>query len=72
MSDTSDSVTARHGDTVDAMCHRHYGRTAKVTEAVLEANPGLAELGPLLPSGTPVNMPIVNNEPTSTTVKLWD
>ncbi|WP_132885173.1 tail protein X [Pseudomonas aeruginosa] len=33
---------AHQNDTVEALCWRHYGRTAGVTEAVLEANHGLA------------------------------
>lgn len=42
-------VRAYRGDTVDALCWRHYGRTQGVTEQVLQANPGLAEHGPFLP-----------------------
>ena len=48
---------ATQGDTLDAICWRHYGRTAGVTERVLEANPGLADLGPIIPIGTLVNLP---------------
>lgn len=29
-------------DMLDAICAKHYGRTAGAVEAVLEANPGLA------------------------------
>jgi phage tail protein X len=53
------SIRAQHNDTVDALCWRHYGRTAGVTEAVLEANPGLAEHGPTLLHGLLVKMPEV-------------
>ncbi|RVD75432.1 tail protein X [Pseudomonas koreensis] len=51
------SIRAQQSDTVDALCWRHYGRTAGVTEAVLEANPGLADHGPTLPQGLLVQMP---------------
>lgn len=34
------------GDTVDQICQQVYGRTAGVTERVLIASPGLADLGP--------------------------
>jgi len=51
------AVIASQGDTVDAICWRYYGRTAGVTEAVLEANPGLADLGPIIPHGTQVTLP---------------
>jgi phage tail protein X len=50
-------VRALQGDTVDALCWRHYGRTDSTVEAVLEANPGLADLGVVLPVGTPVYLP---------------
>ncbi|NMZ97483.1 tail protein X [Pseudomonas lundensis] len=67
------SVRAQQNDTVDALCWRHYGRTAGVTEAVLEANPGLAEHGPFLPHGTPVNLPDAQPAaPQRHVVNLWD
>ena len=34
-------VKALQGDTLDQVCHRHYGTTKGVTEQVLRANPGL-------------------------------
>lgn len=65
-------VRAIQGDTVDRICHVHYGRTARFTEAVYEANPGLAELGPVLPTGTLVKLPEVAEKPTKSTIQLWD
>lgn len=66
-------VRAQQGDTVDAICWRFYGRTSGVTEAVLEANPGLAEQGPVLPMGQIVNMPDVAEPDTQQqSVNLWD
>ena len=37
-------VIAAQGDTVDSLCWQYYGRTAGVTEAVLDANPDLRTL----------------------------
>ncbi|MFU3873508.1 tail protein X [Pseudomonas aeruginosa] len=51
------TVTAAQGDTVDSLCWQYYGRTAGVTEAVLDANPGLADQGPIIPHGTLVTLP---------------
>ncbi|MBK1874579.1 tail protein X [Marinobacter sp. 1-3A] len=65
-------VRAIQGDTVDRICYRFYGYTAGVTEAVYQANPGLADLGPVLPTGTLVRMPEVAEQPTTTTVQLWE
>ena len=67
------AVRANQHDTVDALCWRYYGRTAGVTEAVLEANPGLADHGPLLPQGLVVNMPEAQTTaPQRQMVQLWD
>jgi phage tail protein X len=67
------SVYAQQGDTVDAICWRIYGRTASVTEAVLVANPGLADLGPVLPHGTLVTLPDTAPQAQALQmVNLWD
>lgn len=66
-------VRALQGDTLDAICWRHYGRTAGVVELALEANPGLADLGPVLPLGTPVNLPPAPPaREERRTIQLWD
>lgn len=66
-------VRAMQGDTLDAICQRYYGRTAAVTEAVLEKNRGLAELGPILPLGTLVELPDVAPAPQKKDmIQLWD
>ncbi|GAB5098702.1 tail protein X [Caballeronia sp. HLA56] len=60
-------VRSQQGDTVDLLCWRVYGRTDGTAEAVFEANPGLADLGLVLPLGTSVEMPelgkVVNTAP---------
>lgn len=48
---------AQQNETVDALCWRWYGRTDGVVEAVLEAKPGLADIGLFLPLGFEVEMP---------------
>ncbi|MDA7086497.1 tail protein X [Pseudomonas sp. SA3-5] len=65
-------LRANQGDTVDALCWRHYGRTAGVTEAVLEANPGLADNGPIIAQGALVLMPDEAPQPQRQMVNLWD
>ena len=69
------TVTALGGDTVDLLVHRHYGRTAGITEVVLAANPGLAGKGLVLPAGTPVSLPPVEEKAghrQPALVRLWD
>ncbi|QRQ88517.1 tail protein X [Cupriavidus oxalaticus] len=65
-------VRTVQGDTVDSVCQRIYGRTAGVTEAVFEANPGLADLGPVLPHGTVIDLPDTPPQPAVQRVQLWD
>lgn len=65
-------VYAQQGDTLDALCARYYGRTEGVLEAVLVANPGLAELGAVLPHGTGIELPDVQSSPVTETINLWD
>lgn len=67
------TVRAKKNETVDAICWRHYGRTAGVTERVYEANPGLSELGATLPTGHPVKLPEIEAQAEQAgTVNLWD
>lgn len=63
----------QQNDTVDALCWRHYGRTVGVVEAVLDANPGLADRGPVLPSGLLVTFPeLPTAAPERQMINLWD
>lgn len=66
-------VRSLQGDTVDLICWRTYGRTAGITEQVLDANPGLADLGAELPIGTLVTLPAQPTTPTQPArLQLWD
>jgi len=65
-------VYAMQGDTLDAICARHYGRTEGVVETVLKANPGLSYLGVILPHGTAIELPETDSAPKTETVNLWD
>ncbi len=67
------AVRSIEGDTVDKLCHRYFTATANVTEQVLEANPHLAALGPVLPNGTVVLLPVQDIAPAqSNIIQLWD
>ncbi len=58
------------GDTIDEICHRHYGTTADVTEAVITANPHLLNHPPRLPAGLPITLPLIETEPARHR-RLW-
>ncbi len=65
--------TTRQGETIDLACLSHYGRTARVVEAVLDANPGLAALGAILPLGTQIVMPDIPSVSVERPlISLWD
>lgn len=68
------TVLARQGDTVDGICWRELGATTGVVEQVLELNRGIADLGPVLPEGTPVVLPERSTvtAPVLSTIQLWD
>ncbi|MBU9812625.1 tail protein X [Rahnella sp. SL6] len=65
-------IYAQQGDTLDSLCWRYYNRTVSVVEKVYAANTGIADLGPLLPHGTAVDMPDIAEQPVQEVLKLWD
>lgn len=71
--DGSALYTTLDGDMVDHIAWRHYGTEFGTTEAILDANPNLAELGLSLPAGIAVFLPAdAKPEPKVTKRKLWD
>ena len=62
----------RDGDTADFIAWNHYGQqTGRVVEQLLEANPGLADYGPTIPSGVVVTLPVIEPGPSTQGVRLW-
>lgn len=62
----------RMGDMLDDLCWRHYGRQSEAVEAVLDANPGLADRGPVYPVGIMITLPDLEEPTASAPVRLWD
>lgn len=63
----------KDGDTVDFVAWKFYGGTDnRVVEQVLEANPGLADKGAILPAGLEIILPEIAKPTTQAGVKLWD
>lgn len=65
---------SRQGETVDALVWRVVAGDAGAAKSVLEANRGLAALGPVLPMGTPVTIPEGATAKASSPqfIQLWD
>ncbi len=69
----ADTAVANQGEVLDVICTRAYGGESGYVEAVLNANPGLAALGPFLPMGTVVVLPeIAKAFEVTPVVTLWD
>ena len=65
------TVIAAQGDTVDSICWSYYGRTAGVTEAVLDANQGLADEVQPFRAGLVIHLPDLP-VPSDEVVMLWN
>lgn len=61
------------GDTADYIAWKQYGtQDGAVVEQLLEANPGLADRGPVLAAGVLVALPEIKTAGVTQGVKLWD
>jgi phage tail protein X len=60
----------RQGDMLDAICKAHYGNEDMV-EPVYDANPRLAELGPILPMGVEIVLPELSAQTVARPIRLW-
>lgn len=67
-------ISTVQGDTVDLICWKHYGQSSGMVEQVLNANPHLAGLDPILPIGTEIDLPEISNnqQDSKATIQLWD
>jgi phage tail protein X len=62
----------RQFDELDAICFRYYGRTQGTVEAVLRANPNLADMLPILPPDLAIELPDLAQPETTETLRIWD
>jgi phage tail protein X len=62
----------KNNDMIDAICYKFYGGQAGTVEQVFEANHGLADYGPVLPSALIIELPVIAEAAAAKTVKLWD
>jgi phage tail protein X len=69
MADTN-IVIAEQGDSVDLIAYRRYGSHG-MEQAILDANPGLAAFGPIIPLGTRIVLPIENIKDRASSPRAW-
>jgi phage tail protein X len=68
-----ETYTTADGDMVDAIAFNRFGASAGHAEAILDANPGLAAMGPVLPSGVVIKIPVPQAPARQQTMqRLWD
>ena len=63
-------VITRDGDVLDDLVWQHYGRS-DVLAAVLEANPMLARLPPVLEAGLVIELPELPLPVEAPVIRLW-
>lgn len=61
-----------HNDMLDWLCWKVYKHQSRAVEAVLEANPGLADYGERFPAGVEIVLPELSFPITNTPIRLWD
>lgn len=66
------TMTTVEGEVVDMIARRVYGDESGFVEKLLEANPGLAGRGVVLPAGVVINLPEIAAPAELPLVSLWD
>lgn len=66
-------VITRDGDVLDELIWRHYGDGGRsdLLAAVLEANPQLAQLPPVLEAGLVIELPDLPLSAQAPVIRLW-
>ena len=61
------------GDMVDEIAFRQYGTTTGgIVEQLLAANPGLSDIGTVLPAGLVISLPMIDATAKIAGIVLWD
>ncbi|MEP9319946.1 tail protein X [Pseudomonas sp. LABIM340] len=68
---TTTIYRSSNGDVLDQLCYQRYGHLKGCVEAVLDANPGLADERQPLRAGVLIRMPELA-APDNPQVRLWD
>lgn len=63
-------ITTHDGDVLDDIVWRHY-RSHDLLPAVLEANPHLAQLPPMLEAGLVIRLPDLPTPSEAPVIRLW-
>jgi phage tail protein X len=64
------TIRTSDGDRLDTLCFRYYGNLMRIVEAVLDANPGLANIVQPFAAGVVIVLPDINVTPEKP-IQLW-
>jgi phage tail protein X len=67
---TYENYLTQEGDTVDLIAFNRFGGSSGPTEAILDANPGLAAQA-ILPAGLTIRIPIPTQQDRRQSTRLW-
>lgn len=66
-----EDIVTQEGDTVDLIAFTRFG-VHGMEVSILEANPGLAALDPVLPAGLSLRIPVPEVKDRAVSDRLWD
>lgn len=66
-----ENYITQEGDTVDLIAFNRFGGSSGPTEAILDANAGLAARGPILPAGLTIRIPVPVAKDRVQSTRLW-
>jgi phage tail protein X len=72
MVDRFEEYRTAEGDMVDSIAFARFGTSKGVTERILDANPGLAAMGEILPPNIIVRIPVPEVPDRAVVPRLWD
>lgn len=66
-----ENYRTEEGDMVDLIAFNRFVSSSKFTEAIFDANPGLAAHGPKLPAGLTIRIPVPIQADRVQSTRLW-
>jgi phage tail protein X len=72
MANLFEEYRTQQGDMVDLIAFRRFGASSPHAERILDANPGLAAYGDVLPPNIIVKIPVPKVQDRKTVTRLWD
>jgi phage tail protein X len=66
-----ETYLTQEGDTADLIAFERFGGSSGPTEAILDANPGLAARAAVLPAGLTIRIPVPVKKDRKQSTRLW-